>query len=220
MIRLEEVSKIYPGRNGQVKALDRIQLNVKEKEFVVVRGPSGSGKSTLLLTLGGMLRPTQGAVWIGEQDVYKFSGKERAEFRAQNVGFVFQMFHLIPYLTVWENVAAAAGKSVTASIRKDSLSLLEGLGLSHRVSHKPSELSAGEKQRTAIARALLNKPKIILADEPTGNLDPDNAHEVLQHLSSFHQNGGTLLMVTHGKDADPYADRIVYLRDGAVVESN
>lgn len=219
MIRIERVTKAYPGRHNEVKALDKINMEVKEREFVVFRGPSGSGKTTLLLTLGGMLRPSSGRLFVNEQDVYALSGRERAKFRGQNIGFVFQMFHLIPYLTVLDNVALAAGKRFTTMLRRDAITLLEDLGLSHRIHHKPSELSAGEKQRTAIARALLNRPKIILADEPTGNLDPENAREVLNHLSTFHLRGGTVLLVTHGKDADQYADRIVHLRDGALEES-
>lgn len=219
IIRIERLTKHYPIRSGGVNALDRVHFDVKEREFIVVQGPSGSGKTTLLLTLGGMLRPTSGRVWIEDRDLYAFSSKERSQFRAEQIGFVFQMFHLIPYLTVLENVELASRKPVTTMMRRDTISLLEGLGLSHRIHHKPSELSAGEKQRTAIARALLNRPKIILADEPTGNLDPDNAREVLNHLSTFHLRGGTVLLVTHGEEANQYANRVVCLRDGALEES-
>lgn len=219
MIRIEQVSKIYPGRRGEIKALDSIRMEIKEGEFVVFRGPSGSGKTTLLLTLGGMLRPTTGRVMVEEKDLYAYSSRERAAYRASNIGFVFQMFHLIPYLTVLENTALASGKRLTAAVRRDAVALLEELGLSQRIDHKPSELSAGEKQRAAIARALLNRPKIVLADEPTGNLDPDNAHEVLNHLSAYHQRGGTVLLVTHGRDADRCADRIIHFREGKLEES-
>lgn len=219
MIRIERLTKSYSGRGNGVNALDRINLEVKEREFVVVRGPSGSGKTTLLLTIGGMLRPTSGRVWIGERDLYALSSRHRAEFRARQIGFVFQMFHLIHYLSVLDNVATAAGQSLTTNLRREAIALLEGLGLSHRIHHKPSELSAGEKQRTAIARALLNKPKIILADEPTGNLDPANAREVLNHLSTFHLRGGTVLLVTHGEEAGQFADRIINLREGVLEDS-
>ncbi len=220
IIRVEQVVKSYPGRREGVQALDRIQVEIEEREFVVVRGPSGSGKTTLLLTLGGMMHPTSGNVWVEDRDIYALTGKERSRFRAEKIGFVFQMFHLIPYLSVLDNVAVAARRGMNTTLRREVISLLESLGLSHRLQHKPSELSAGEKQRTAIARALLNRPKIILADEPTGNLDPDNARDVLHHLSTFHLQGGTVLLVTHGEEADRFASRMLYLRDGRLEEAS
>jgi ABC-type lipoprotein export system ATPase subunit len=213
MVQLENISKIYKTRRGQVKALDKISLQVKEGEFVVVRGPSGSGKTTLLLAIGGMLHPTSGRVIIGDKDIYAMSKRERAQFRAENIGFVFQMFHLVPYLNVIENALLASGARAN---RSEAEKLLERLGMSGREHHKPSELSAGERQRTAIARALLNHPRIILADEPTGNLDPENAAQVIGYLSEFHRDGGTVIVVTHGAVADQYSDRITYLQGGQV----
>ncbi len=213
MVQLENISKIYKTRRGQVKALDEISFQVKEGEFVVVRGPSGSGKTTLLLAIGGMLHPTSGRVIIGEKDIYAMGKRERARFRAENIGFVFQMFHLVPYLNVVENTLLASG--IRAN-RSEAEKLLERLGMSGREHHKPSELSAGERQRTAIARALLNHPRIILADEPTGNLDPENAAQAIGYLAEFHRGGGTVIVVTHGAVVDQYSERIIYLQGGQV----
>jgi ABC-type lipoprotein export system ATPase subunit len=142
--------------------------------------------------------------------------RERARFRRENIGFVFQMFHLVPYLDVLENVLLAGGTTTNQGRRAVAKDILERLRLSEREHHKPSELSAGERQRAAIARALLNQPQIILADEPTGNLDSDNAAEVLGYLSEFHRNGGTVIVVTHGIAADQYTDQIIHLREGRI----
>lgn len=219
MVRLEKVSKIYRTRRGNVKALDEVSLHIKESEFAVVRGPSGSGKTTLLLSIGGMLRPTEGQVIANGRDIYAMSKQERAKFRAENIGFIFQLFHLVPYLNIIENVLLPVGVGKNWSGRTDARKLLKRLNLSERDYHKPSELSAGEKQRTAIARALLNQPRIILADEPTGNLDPENAGQIIGYLSEFHRGGGTVIVVTHGMVADQYADRIIYLREGQIEKS-
>ena len=218
MISLECVGKYYRTKHDKVKALDEINLQVNEGEFVVVRGPSGSGKTTLLLAIGGMLRPTTGTVTVNGDDVYSLSERNRAKFRAENIGFIFQMFHLLPYLNTVDNVMLPSGVVKNRAGRNAARKLVKRLGISERTFHKPSELSAGERQRTAIARALLNKPKLILADEPTGNLDPENANEVINYLEEFHRNGGTVIIVTHGKVADQYADRIVHLKEGRIEE--
>ena len=220
MVYLENISKIYRTRHVEVKALDEVNFQVKEGEFVLVRGPSGSGKTTLLLTIGGMLRPTEGQVIVDGSNIYAMSERERARFRAQNIGFVFQMFHLVPYLNIIENVLLSAGAMSNQVVQAEARELLKRLGLSGRERHKPSELSAGEKQRTAVARALLNRPKIILTDEPTGNLDPENAAEVIEYLAEFQRNGGTVIVVTHGRVADQYADLIIHLRGGHIEESS
>jgi ABC-type lipoprotein export system ATPase subunit len=197
-----------------VTALDGVSLRVEKGEFVAVCGPSGSGKTTLLMMVAAMLRPSRGSVRFDDRDLYGMSVPQRARFRARNIGFVFQMFHLVPYLTVLENVLIAAGALGTSNGRTRAGELLERLGLSHRIGHRPSELSAGEKQRTAIARALLNQPRLILADEPTGNLDTENARSVLEHLQNFQRDGGTVIMATHGSAAQEFATRTIRLREG------
>ena len=216
MIHFQDVRKTYDTKKGEVTALDIPDLKIERGEFVVVRGHSGSGKTTLLLTAGGMLRPTNGVVSVDGEDLYRLPPPARARFRAETVGFVFQMFHLIPYLNAIENIIMARGRDGAAADRGAARELLERLGLSHRETHLPAELSAGERQRTALARALLNKPKLILADEPTGNLDLENAAEVLRHLEAYHKDGGTVLVVTHGTTADASADRIVCLKNGGI----
>lgn len=219
MLRLEKVSRVYRTRRGDVKALDKVSLIVNEGEFVVVRGPSGSGKTTLLLSIGGMLRPTEGQVIANGSDIYAMSEQDRARFRAKNIGFVFQLFHLVPYLNIIENVCLPAGVVKNRSRLTDAKELLKRLNLSEREYHKPLELSAGERQRTAIARALLNQPRIILADEPTGNLDPENADQIFGYLAEFQRSGGTVIVVTHGTAADQFADLIIHLRKGRIEES-
>ena len=214
MVLLENVSKIYLDQRGEVRALDDVSLSVGEGEFVLAQGPSGSGKSTLLLTIGAMVHPTNGRVVVDGIDVYAMSGRERAKFRAENVGFVFQMFHLVPYLTVIENVLLPSGGG--AATRTEAEAFLERLGLSGRLRHKPAELSTGERQRTAIARALVNRPKMLLADEPTGNLDPENSAAVMGYLSEFHRDGGTVIVVSHESAAADYAQRVIRVRDGRV----
>ena len=204
MITCKQITKSY----GAVTALAPFDLGVNQGEFIAVKGVSGSGKTTLLLMLGGMLRPTRGTVHFDGVDVYSQPSRVRAEYRATEVGFVFQMFHLVPYLNVAENVQLAAGNG---SVGNQSNKLLERFGLGHRLTHTPSELSAGERQRVALARALVNGPRLILADEPTGNLDPENDRQVFEHLSEFHRSGGTVIVVTHGSTADEFADRIVNL---------
>jgi len=218
VVQPQRVSKVFRTRQGQVRALDEVSLHVNEGEFIVVRGPSGSGKTTLLLAIGGMLRPTSGQVIVNGCDIYALSERDRAQFRARNIGFVFQMFYLVPYLTALDNTLLSAGVGRRRASRAEAAELLGRLGLAKREGHKPAELSAGERQRTAIARALLGRPKLVLADEPTGNLDPDSAAEVVQGLEMFHRSGGTVLVVTHGTRADQYADRIVHLRDGRIEE--
>jgi ABC-type lipoprotein export system ATPase subunit len=217
LIHFENVSKIYRTRRGAVKALDDVSFQVKEGGFVVIRGPSGGGKTTLLLTAGGMLRPTKGRVMVDGNDIYAMNEPKRAKFRTENIGFVFQMFHLVPYLNVIENVLLASNGMRRKPVnREEARELLKRLGLFEREHHLPSELSVGQKQRTAIARALFNQPKTILADEPTGNLDPKNAAEVIGYLADFHRHGGTVVIVTHGGAADKYADCVINLGEGRI----
>ena len=217
MIRCDEVTKIFRKNGSEVTSLDRFTAKVAEGEFVAVRGPSGSGKTTLLLTLGGMQRPSDGSVQLARRDLYALSPAERARLRSSEIGFVFQMFHLVPYLDLLGNVLLACPGKPSAEVRQRAGGLMDELGLADRASHRPGELSAGERQRLAVARALLNRPKLILADEPTGNLDPENAAEVIRHLAEFHRGGGTVVLVTHGAAADAHADRTLRLEQGRLV---
>ncbi len=215
MIELQDVSKVYRKAGAEVRALDAVTASVEPGEFVAVRGPSGCGKSTLLMAVAGMARPSSGRVMLDGQDLYALSPRRRAAVRAQKVGFVFQMFHLIPYLSVWENILAPllAGARGTA---EEARHIAERLGLADRLRHRPAELSTGERQRVALARALLNRPKLILADEPIGNLDPENGRAVMDFLAEFNAQGGTVLLVTHDELAAAYAKRTVTLARGRV----
>lgn len=213
MIELKNVSKIYRTKGKEIFALNNVSLNIAQGEFVVIRGASGSGKTTLLLMLGAMLKTSKGTVRVDDENIGDYSENERNRFRATKIGFVFQMFHLLPYLNVLENVTLAS----LNKLKTEAKDLLSELGLEERLDHKPFALSAGEKQRTAVARALINKPKIILADEPTGNLDPENAIEIMKSFSRFHKKGGTVIVVTHGGEADKFADRIIFLKNGKLV---
>jgi len=218
MIRCEEITKTFCKNGSKVLSLDRFTMDIRDGEFIAVRGPSGSGKTTLLLTLGGMQRPSGGRVQFDEHDLYALSARERASLRSRRVGFVFQMFHLVPYLDLLSNVLLASPIKPGKGERKRASELLEKFGLSNRIDHRPDELSAGERQRLAVARALLNRPKILLADEPTGNLDPDNAAVVIDHFVEFHQSGGTVVIVTHGTAADDFANRTIRLDQGRLSE--
>ncbi len=217
MIRCDEVTKIFSKNGSEVMSLDRFTAEVADGEFVAVRGPSGSGKTTLLLTLGGMQRPSEGLVQLAGRDLYAMSPAERARLRSSEIGFVFQMFHLVPYLDLLGNVLLACPGKPSAEVRQRAGELMDELGLADRASHRPGELSAGERQRLAVARALLNRPKLILADEPTGNLDPENAAEVIRHLAEFHRGGGTVVLVTHGEVVNAHADRTLSLEQGRLV---
>jgi putative ABC transport system ATP-binding protein len=217
MICLENVTKTYTTTRGAIKALTGTNLRVEKGEFVVICGPSGSGKTTLLMAIAAMLRPTTGTIFVEQHNLYAMSGRARAKFRAQNIGFVFQEFALVPYLTLAENIALAAGPIANGGSCARALDLIDKFGLSTRSHHKPAELSVGEKQRTAVARALMNKPKIVLADEPTGNLDSDNAATVLADLADFNQAGGTVLLVTHGPTAEQHASRMIRLQQGRIM---
>ncbi len=219
MIQLEDVSKIYRTNGGPVHALSGVSLTVEQGEFVAVRGPSGCGKSTLLTIVGGLGMPTSGRVTVAGEDVVGMSSAARARFRAERIGFVFQMFHLLPYLTVLENVAAAALPGQEAAARERAQELLERFQLGDRLKHRPGQLSTGECQRVAIARAMVNRPQLILADEPTGNLDPENSVSVLELLSAFQRDGGTILLVTHQESAAKYAGRAIELRAGALEQN-
>ncbi len=214
MLKLHEVAKSFRGENGDVRAVDCVSLAVDAGQFVAVQGPSGCGKSTLLLISGGLLAPDQGTVEIDGESPYALPTDQRARFRASKVGFVFQQFHLIPYLSVHDNILAPAIAGDVPDARSRTEDLISRFGLQNRAQHVPGHLSTGERQRTALARALLNQPKLILADEPTGNLDHDNAGTVLGYLNDFAAEGGAVLLVTHDDRAVQYADKVVQIRDG------
>lgn len=216
MIELANVTKTYASQNGDVRALDDVSLTIDAGEFVAVRGPSGCGKSTLLALIGGLAQPTGGKVVVDGREISAMSSAARAHYRAESIGFVFQMFHLLPYLNIVDNVLVAAPPGRGAELRPRAMKLLESFGLSERKSHVPSQLSIGERQRVAMARALLNEPRLLLADEPTGNLDEENAESVMQWLADFHGQGGTILLVTHEQHAARFAQRTISLREGKV----
>lgn len=221
MIVCEQVERRFPGATGEVVALAGVSTEIKRGEFVVIKGPSGCGKTTFLLALGGMQRPTAGRVNFEGRDLYALSAPARNRLRAERVGFVFQLFHLVPYLTVRENILAGlptGSDAAAAATRVETL--LRQLGLDERAAARPATLSAGERQRTALARALVKQPALILADEPTGNLDPANAAEVFRHLAAFHQSGGTVVVVTHGTDAAAHTTRTLNLVAGRLVDSD
>ncbi|PYX21414.1 MAG: hypothetical protein DMG82_18335 [Acidobacteria bacterium] len=219
MIKLINVSRLYPAKaeenGGSIKALDDFSLTVAPGEWVSIMGPSGSGKSTLVNLIGCLDRPTTGEIWLDGQNVASISAVELNRVRAEKIGFVFQQFHLIPYLTAVENVMLAQYfHSMTDE--KEALEALERVGLKDRCHHVPSQLSGGEQQRVCIARALINDPKIILADEPTGNLDAQNEEIVLRLLREFHQQGRTIVMVTHDPVVARLADRRIELHHGKI----
>jgi ABC-type lipoprotein export system ATPase subunit len=218
MIQLEDVSKIYSTRQSDVRALDSISLSVDQGQYIAICGPSGCGKSTLLSLVGGLALPTSGRIVVAGSEISSASSAERASFRGRNIGFVFQMFHLLPYLNVLENVLLAAPTAGDPDVAQYAGQLLEKLGLEPRRHHRPSQLSAGERQRVAMARALLNRPKLLLADEPIGNLDAENAKIVLDHVTQFHEEGGTVLLVTHEQQATERAGQTIFLDSGKLVE--
>jgi putative ABC transport system ATP-binding protein len=216
MVDVRNLSKCYRRPEGDVQALSDVSLAVDENEFVVVRGPSGSGKSTLLMAVGGLLTPDSGRLTVCGNDPYALSPDHRARFRARNIGFVFQRFHIVPYLTVRDNVLAASMALRTEDAERRATELIERFGLADRSGHVPGELSTGERQRTALARAMLNDPQLILADEPTGNLDEANGRLVLSSLAEFATRDRSVLVVTHDPAVEEFAHRAVCLEAGRI----
>jgi len=216
LVELDDVKKVYQMKGVQVRALDGVSLQFSQGEWVSIMGPSGSGKSTLLAILGCLDRPSSGRYALAGQDVSTASDDELSHVRNRQVGFVFQSFNLIQQLTVLENVEVPLFyMGMSPRQRRDkSLVLIDRVGLAPRLNHLPSELSGGESQRVAIARALVNDPLIILADEPTGNLDSKTGEEIMKTFQELHASGSTILMVTHDEKLAHYAQRIVRLKDG------
>ena len=221
MIELKQVSRLYPAKaeanSGVIRALDNFSLSVDAGEWIAIMGPSGSGKSTLVNLIGCLDRPNAGEIWLDGENVAKLSRKQLNRIRAEKIGFVFQQFHLLPYLTALENVMLAQYVH-SMTDRQEALEALERVGLKDRAGHLPSQLSGGEQQRVSIARALINDPKIVLADEPTGNLDKKSSETVLTLLRQLNEDyGQTIVMITHNPDAATYGHRVLHMRDGMVV---
>ncbi|MCI5758384.1 MAG: ABC transporter ATP-binding protein [Alloprevotella sp.] len=220
MIKLHNIKKIFRTEEIETWALREVSLEVKEGEFVAIMGPSGCGKSTLLNILGLLDNPTEGTYTLNGRDVSTLKESERTDLRKGVIGFVFQSFNLIDELNVYENIELPLlyMKTPARERRQRIKAVMDRMAISHRRKHFPSQLSGGQQQRVAIARAVLSNPKLILADEPTGNLDSTNGREVMELLSRLHREGTTIIMVTHSQHDATYADRIVNLYDGQIVE--
>lgn len=221
MIKIENLSKFFRTEEVETIALNKVNLEVQDKEFVAIMGPSGCGKSTLLNILGLLDNPSEGNYYLSNQEVGHLKEKERTQVRKGNIGFVFQSFNLIDELNVFENVELPLTYlKIKAEERKKRVTeILQRMNISHRAQHFPQQLSGGQQQRVAIARALVSNPKIILADEPTGNLDSKNGAEVMQLLTELNESGTTIVMVTHSQRDAGYAHRVINLFDGQIVNS-
>lgn len=209
MLEINNISKSFAGPSGVVRVLSDFSLSIAAGQMVAVMGPSGCGKTTLLLTAGGILRPSKGQVLIDGVDPYSLSADERSVMRGKKIGFVFQQFHLIPYLNVIENILAAGGAASNENGFDRAMELILHFKMQDRVKHFPEQLSSGEKQRVALARALFNEPDILLADEPTGNLDQGNSAVVYEHISDFAAAGGAVLIVSHDRYVEKICNQIV-----------
>lgn len=221
MIKIENLSKIFRTEEVETTALNGVSLEVKQGEFVAIMGPSGCGKSTLLSILGLLDNPDSGQYFLDGEEVGHLKEKDRTKYRKGNIGFIFQSFNLIDELTVAENIDLQLKflKVPSAERKERVLEILRKVSLSHRANHYPQQISGGQQQRVAIARAVVGKPKLILADEPTGNLDSKNGLEVMELLTKLNQEGTTIIMVTHSQHDATYANRIINLYDGQVVEN-
>ncbi len=222
MINVKNIYKTYKKRSQEIKAIDDVSIDIPPGDFISIVGQSGSGKSSLLLVLGGMLSPTSGSVCIDNKSLYDLNHIERADLRKKKVGFVFQSFNLIPYLTTIQNVQLPLllNGADEKFQEKRATQLLERLNLSDRLDHKPAELSVGQQQRVALARMLANDPEIILADEPTGNLDVETSGQVIDFLKELNQEGKTIILVTHDMRIADQANRILVISKGKLTELN
>jgi len=218
MLEIQKVKKVYQIGKVKVEALRGVSFYVDEGEFVAIAGPSGSGKSTLMHIIGCLDKPTEGSFMLGGKDVSKLNDDKLAEIRNKRIGFVFQQFNLLSRTSILHNVETPLIYAGLKSKKRRELAeqVLKSVGLSGRVKHKPNEISGGEKQRAAIARALVNNPLIILADEPTGNLDTKTGEEIMEIFDRLHQKGHTIIMVTHELGIARHAMRIIHLRDGLI----
>ncbi len=220
LIRLEGIKKVFYTDEVETHALSEVHLEIRRGEYVAIAGPSGCGKTTLLSLLGLLDTPTSGEYWLDGKPVAQLSAAERARIRNREIGFIFQAFNLIGDLTVYENVELPLTyRGLAPNDRKQKvMAALEKVGMSHRVRHYPAQLSGGQQQRVAVARAVAGEPLILLADEPTGNLDSTNGESVMQLLQELHRGGATICMVTHDPRYERHADRSIHLFDGRVVE--
>lgn len=219
ILSAENLTKHYASGEKEVRAVNGISLSLEAGDFVAMHGPSGCGKSTFLLIAGGLLSPDEGKLSIAGEDPYALSPGARSAFRAEHIGFVFQQFHLIPYLDVLDNLLVnELTPGGTPDLRSEAEALLEKFQMSERKHHVPSQLSVGEQQRVALARAMLRRPKLLLADEPTGNLDAENSRILLKSLEEFSAEGGAVLMVTHDERARAVAVRSIEMKAGEIVE--
>ncbi len=216
LIEIRDLGKTYTSGNGLVTAIDHMDFFIDDKEFITIMGQSGSGKSTLLSTIGALNRPTRGKVFVDSLDLYSLSNEQRADFRSEYMGFIFQSFQLISYLTVLENIKLPM--AVTGRTKKEknfmAMEVIQRVGLDEKSNRLPDQLSGGEQERVAIARAIVNKPPIILADEPTGNLDSETASQIMGLLKSLNSDGHTIIMVTHNTEMESFASRTIRVRDG------
>lgn len=218
ILKIEKLCKFYGNGENQVKALDNINLEIQEGEFIAITGTSGSGKSTLLHIMGGVDNPTSGKVLLENKNIYEMNDLEQSKLRRKNIALIYQFYNLIPTLNVKENILLPTmlddGKYDNNYLNE----LIDMLGLNNRINHLPNELSGGQQQRVSIGRALMNKPTIVLADEPTGNLDSKNSREIMELLKTANQKyNQTIIMVTHDKELAKYANRIITIEDGKIV---
>ena len=220
MIRIENLNRVYGAGETKVQALANISLAISDNEFVAIMGTSGSGKSTLMNVLGCLDTPTSGEYFLAGQSVKDIDDENLSKIRNEKIGFIFQTFHLLPRLTALDNVILPLRYSDISveQARERGAQMLAKVGLSNRAHHKPFEMSGGQRQRVAIARALVNVPKVIFADEPTGNLDSTTSLEIMELLTQLHRQGQTIVMVTHEEAVATYAQRVIKMKDGAVIE--
>jgi putative ABC transport system ATP-binding protein len=220
MLRMRDLSRVYRTDTVETTALDQIDLDVEAGEFVAVMGPSGCGKSTLLNIMGMLDSPSRGSYVFNGQEIAGLSEAKLADIRKQNIGFIFQSFNLVDELSVRENVELALlyHDVATSERRRRVDAVMDKVGIAHRAGHRPSQLSGGQQQRVAVARALVANPKLILADEPTGNLDTANGEEVMRMLRALNQEGATIVMVTHSPAHADYAGRVVNMLDGRILQ--
>lgn len=218
MLRISGVSKIYHGQSQPVRALDSISIDIESGTSIAIKGKSGSGKSTLLSILAGLVKPTEGVVKYNEVEIYKYSEKELCEFRAQNIGIVFQSFQLLEELTVYENICLPFYLKREKENKEEIINMLRLLGMEDKIDSYPEQLSGGQQQRVAIARAFIGNPKIVLADEPTGNLDEETSNQIIDvFLECQKKYGQTLVIITHDDDVAQKMERVITLKDGRIV---